>query len=60
MIDFYIKGGAQDIFGLNLDAAWASLVISIPFYYVMFMYLDQIMPNSHGVKKSLCFCCSRK
>lgn len=60
LIEFYIKGGAESVLGLNLDAAWASLTLSIPFYLTMYMYLDVVLPNSQGVKERPCFCCTKK
>lgn len=62
MLEFYIKGGAQLLLGLNVNVAWWCLGLSTPFYLMVYMYLDGIIPNAFGISESLLFClkCRKK
>ena len=39
--------------------AWAALVLSGPFWFLIYMYLDSVMPNEYGIQKHPCFCCRK-
>jgi hypothetical protein len=60
LLDFYIDGGPASILDLNVNVAWASLVLVTPFYVGLYMYLDAIMPNVYGIRQSCCFCLKKK
>lgn len=40
--------------------AVASLILQAPFYYFVYIYLDAVMPDTYGIKRSACFCLRRK
>jgi ATP-binding cassette subfamily A (ABC1) protein 3 len=60
LIDYYIHDGAKVILGLHVSVAWVCLLLSIPFYFCMYMWVDAIMPNTFGIRESLCFCLKKK
>lgn len=41
---------------LSIPLAWISLILNIPLYFGLYVYLDQILPNTFGIKKDCCFC----
>jgi ABC-type bacteriocin/lantibiotic exporter with double-glycine peptidase domain len=45
---------------LPLETAWWASVFTIPFYFLIYMYLDAIIPNTYGVAQPWCFCCKVK
>jgi hypothetical protein len=45
---------------LNMAISWAALILSLPAYYGLYVYLDQVMPNTFGIRKSCCFCLRRR
>lgn len=47
--------------GDNLSQVFAyiCLFLSIPAYYFLYMYLDQVIPNTYGISKSMYFCLKR-
>jgi hypothetical protein len=45
---------------LNINVAWWSLALATPFYVLVYMYLDGIIPNSYGIRQSLCFCVKKR
>lgn len=44
----------------SLVAAWICLVLNIPLHYGLYVYLDQVMPDTYGISKSLCFCLKKR
>jgi hypothetical protein len=46
-----------DVSKISMGAMWAFLVLNIPFWYLIYLYLDQVMPNEYGIQKHPCFCC---
>jgi hypothetical protein len=60
MLDFYIKGSPKILLGLSTDFAWKSLMIATPFYLLVYMYLDGIVPNAFGIREGPCFCFKRR
>jgi hypothetical protein len=44
----------------SLPAAWAALILSLPAYYFLYIYLDQVVPNTFGISKSCCFCFKKR
>jgi ATP-binding cassette subfamily A (ABC1) protein 3 len=45
--------------GLDVNVAWWCLGLATPFYLMVYMYLDGIIPNAYGIRENLCFCCRR-
>lgn len=56
MLQFYIKGGPQLLLHLNVDLAWYCLIGATPFYLLVYMYMDGVIPNAFGIRESCCFC----
>ena len=44
------------ILDTSLPFAWFCLTISIPAYFMLFSYLDVIMPSNFGIRAPCCFC----
>jgi hypothetical protein len=44
----------------SLAAAWAALILSLPAYYFLYVYLDQVVPNTFGISKNCCFCLKKR
>jgi len=59
LAEFYIQGGAKQIFDLNLDDCYLSLAGFAALYYILYWYLDNVIPHQEGQPKSLLFCCAR-
>ena len=60
MLEFYLRGGPHIILGLNVNVAWWCLGLATPFYLLIYMYLDGIIPNAFGISESLLFCLRSK
>ena len=56
MLQFYIEGGPKYLMHLDVDFAWYCLIGATPFYILLYMYMDGIIPNAFGISESLCFC----
>jgi len=41
---------------LSAPASWAVLVLSIPFWFVVYLYLDSVLPSEFGIRKHPLFC----
>lgn len=59
LCEFYIEGGAMLILSTSSTYAWVCLALSTPFYLLVYVYLDSVLPSEQGVKQSLC-CCFRR
>jgi hypothetical protein len=46
--------------GLNIPFALIALFLNTPLYFGIFLYLDEIVPNTYGIAKSCCFCFKKK
>lgn len=44
---------------LNVYVCWAAAILNIPFWLIVYMYLEQVMPNTYGIQKHPCFCCRK-
>lgn len=51
---------AFSVADLNMGFAWVALILNIPLHFALYMYLDQVVPNTYGISKSCCFCLRRK
>lgn len=45
---------------LSGPITWVALILSLPFYYGLYVYLDAIIPDTYGISKSLCFCFKKR
>lgn len=45
---------------LSMPIAWIALILSLPFYYGLYIYLDQIVPDTYGISRGCCFCLRRR
>ena len=45
---------------INMPASWVVLVLNIPFWLLVYTYLDAIMPSEYGISKHPCFCFMKK
>jgi hypothetical protein len=41
---------------MNVTLTWATLFLNVPFWIVMYQYLDAIIPSDYGISKHPCFC----
>lgn len=41
---------------VSIYLAWFCLLASIPAYFALYNYLDQVMPSTFGVQAPPCFC----
>jgi len=41
---------------LNMPLAWTFLILNLPFWIMVYLYLDAIMPSEYGISKHPCFC----
>lgn len=47
------------IFDLNyvdVKLTWWALIVSVPFWFCVYLYFDTVMPNEYGINKHPCFC----
>lgn len=52
------KGGAEVFMKLNPSWAWVCLSLQPLIYFVLYLYLDNVIPNAYGISKD-CFYCLR-
>lgn len=45
---------------LNMTVTWLALAVQPFLYFLLYVYLDQVMPDTFGISKSCCFCLKRK
>jgi hypothetical protein len=45
---------------ISPKVCWLFLLSSIPFWFLVYLYLDAVMPNVYGVQKHPCFCFRRR
>ena len=41
---------------LNTEVAWIFLMLNLPLWIFIYLYLDAIMPSEYGISKHPCFC----
>jgi hypothetical protein len=46
ILEVFIKGGAESVLGLDITTAWICLALSTPFYLIIYLYLDAVIPSS--------------
>lgn len=57
LVEFYISGAAMTLFGIDITVCYICLACTIPLYFGLYIYLDQVIPNSTQVAKRPFFCC---
>jgi hypothetical protein len=45
---------------ISAPVSWLCLVICIPFWFGVYLYLDNVMPNTYGVQKPHCYCLKKR
>lgn len=45
---------------ISAPVSWFFLFLCIPFWFLVYLYLDNVMPNDYGVQKPHCYCLKRK
>lgn len=58
MVDLLDKQGMK-FFEVSVGASWAMLIINIPLWFVIHLYVEAIKPDSYGVAHHPCFCIQR-
>ena len=56
ILEYFIKGGPKFLLGLDVTLAWWCLGLATPFYILLYMYLDGVIPNAYGIRENFCFC----
>ena len=56
-VDLLDKSGIE-YFEVSSGVAWFFLIIQCPVYYLLHLYVEAIVPDNYGIKKSCCFCFS--
>ena len=49
-----------DLFETSSEVAWAVLVILLPCYYFLHIYLESVMPDAYGINETCCYCFRKK
>ena len=52
----YLKAGQVSFFEVDTAIAWVCLALQTPFWFMVHLYLENIMPDNYGISKSCCFC----
>ena len=65
LLEYLIDDGANKLLfklllPLPLENAWYAAVFTTVFYFLLYMYLDAIIPNAYGIAQPCCFCCKRR
>jgi len=47
-------------FTASVEASWVFLVLNIPFWFLLHLYVEAIKPDSYGVALHPCFCCKKR
>lgn len=50
------EGSIVSLKWLSVPATWASMVVNIPLWILIYIYLDSVMPSDFGIHKHPCFC----
>lgn len=48
-LEIYVPGGALKLLGVNVTVAWTCLALATPFYLIVYVYLDAVIPNVYGI-----------
>ena len=45
-----------ELFKTSSEVAWCVLVILLPCYYFLHIYLESVLPDAYGINETCCFC----
>jgi hypothetical protein len=60
VVNIILPGTLIDMGPDFVPYAWGALTLNIPFYFLLYLYLDAIIPDTYGIAKPCCFCLRRK
>ena len=65
LIEYLIDDGANKLWfkillPLPIHRAWWASIGTVVFYFLFYMYLDAIIPNTYGIARPCCFCLKSK
>ena len=46
-------------FEVSDEVSWVFLILSTPFYFLLHLYIEAIMPDNYGIASKCCFCFAR-
>lgn len=55
-----MKYGIISLDWMNVPLTWMVLILNIPFWFMIYLYLDSTMPSEYGINLPHCFCLSKK
>lgn len=58
--DFFSGGNAQLLLGVDPTWAWVALILTTPAYILLYVYLDQVIPNEFGISKPCLYPCRKQ
>ena len=44
------------MFATSEGVAWGTLVLLLPIYYFLHIYLESVLPDAYGINETCCFC----
>lgn len=47
-----------EFFTVGNEISWVALVINIPFWFFLHLYMEAVKPDSYGIRRDCCFCFS--
>ena len=50
LLDFFFKDGAKLFLGLNITYAYFALIANVVGWYILYEYLDAVIPNAFGIR----------
>jgi len=60
MLDAIFHGGAEIAMNVDPTWAWIALFLQPFFYFALYLYFDNIIPNAFGISKDCCYCFRRR
>lgn len=60
LLDYFTAGVANELLDVSSTFAMVCLIVSIPVYIGLYMYLDAVIPNEFGIAKTCCFCLRKR
>lgn len=54
-----IKTTPFEYFTATNEVAWVCLVVQVPIWFLIHLYLEAILPDNYGISKPCCFCCTK-
>ena len=52
-----IKTASFEYFTATNEVAWVCLIVQVPIWFLIHLYLEAILPDNYGISKPCCFCC---